>query len=698
MGQRFTLSGVLRISKKQLFSRVSRTGGEPRKLAEEEAKSVPPPEAEYSDDRRLAVFVEDDDVFVVESMSGKKKQVTKTLEKKSDVHLTKDGRKLYFTSNNNLYLVSLEDACIKQLTSFQPSRGETQQEKTQNQKWLEAQQKQLFQVFKEEKPKKEEKKPLYLKQNQSVVEIRLSPDEKRVLFILKEEPSQAKMAAVPKFVSESGYTEELRPRRKVGDLPDKRKMGIVELETQEVSWVDHGVEGKDVNLSFVAWPTHGLKTLLFGSSSDFKDCWYFLLDLGTGKTRILDHLHDDAWVKRGRRDAGWMPDEKRVFFLSEKDGYNHLYIVAVESGETRQLTSGRFEVSSPTITKDKSKWYFQSNEADPGESHFYMMPLEGGERVRITSLEGKNEAYLSPDENMLALVYSYSNKPSELYLQENKPGAEPKQVTLTPSERFKSYPWVAPEIVSVHARDGALVRARLYKPRDFKKGGPAVIFVHGAGYMQNVHKWWSTYYREYMFHHVLMERGYIVLDMDYRGSAGYGREWRTAIYRHMGGKDLADHVDGADYLVKEHMVDPKRIGIYGGSYGGFITLMALFVAPDVFGAGAALRPVTDWAHYNHDYAGSILNLPQDDDEAYKRSSPIYFADGLKKPLLICHGMVDTNVHFQDTVRLAQRLIELRKENWEVAMYPVEDHSFKNDSSWADEYKRILRLFETNLRN
>ena len=313
------------IKEAALFA-ISRTCGEPRKLAEEEAKSVPPPEAEYSDDRRLAVLVEDDDIFVVESMSGKKKQVTKTLDKKSDVHLTKDGKKLYFTSNNNLYSVSLEDACIKQLTSFQPSRGETQQEKTQNQKWLEAQQKQLFQVFKEEKPKKEEKKPFYLKQNQSVVEMRLSPDEKHVLFILKEEPSQAKMVAVPKFVSESGYTEELRPRRKVGDLPDKRKMGIVELETQEVSWVDHGVEGKDVNLTFVAWPEKSMKALLVGSSYDFKDRWYFLLDLETAKTRILDHLHDDAWVKRARRDSGWMPDEKRVFFLSERDGYDHLYI------------------------------------------------------------------------------------------------------------------------------------------------------------------------------------------------------------------------------------------------------------------------------------------------------------------------------------------------------------------------------------
>src|SRR3712207_8389611 len=151
-----------------------------------------------------------------------------------------------------------------------------------------------------------------------------------------------------------------------------------------------------------------------------------------------------------------------------------------------------------------------------------------------------------------------------------------------------------------------------------------------------------------MFHHVLVARGYVVLDVDYRASSGYGRDWRTAIYRHMGGKDLQDVVDGAKFLVDKEQVHPRRIGVYGGSYGGFITLMAMFTTPDVFVAGAALRPVTDWAHYNHPYTANILNRPQSDREAYERSSPIYHAQGLKGALLICHGMVDTNVHFQDS--------------------------------------------------
>ncbi len=222
------------------------------------------------------------------------------------------------------------------------------------------------------------------------------------------------------------------------------------------------------------------------------------------------------------------------------------------------------------------------------------------------------------------------------------------------------------------------------------------MFVHGAGYLQNAHRYWSSYYREYMFHHLLAAKGYVVLDPDYRASAGYGRDWRTAIYRWMGGKDLEDVVDGAAYLARSHGVDARRIGVYGGSYGGFITLMAMFTTPDTFAAGAALRPVTDWAHYNHPYTANILNEPQGDIEAYRKSSPIYFAAGLKGALLICHGMVDVNVHVQDSVRLAQRLIELRKENWELALYPVEDHGFESETSWADEYKRIQALFDRTL--
>ena len=620
-----------------------------------------------------------------------------------------------------------------------------QQRGTDSQEYLKKEERDLLDVIKrraekreqdEEKRKRERpRKPFQLAARQSAVNLQLSPDEKSVFVTVNEQGDGAKNTIVPNYVTETSYTEDIGSRSKVGDSQNRSRLAIVAVDNGEVKWVDHGQkqappaaekataeqgEGeargpqagtrggqggrpneprdRDVQLSQPLWSEDGTKAIVAARSADNKDRWVLALDPATGKTRVIVNEHDDAWVDGpGAFTLGWMKDNKSIYFQSERTGYAHLYAVPYEGGEPKPLTSGKWEVSGVQMSDDKSRFLLTTSEVHPGERHFYSMPAEGGERTKITAMPGSNQTFLSPDEKMLALIYSYSNKPPELYIAENRPGAEAKKVTSSPAPEFWNYAWIDPPIVTFKARDGAEVYARMFKPKNFKKGGPAVIFVHGAGYLQNVHRYWSSYSREYLFHHLLMENGFLVMDVDYRASSGYGRDWRTAIYRHMGGKDLDDQVDAAAWMVREHGVDAKKIGLYGGSYGGFITLMALFTQPDVFAAGAALRPVTDWAHYNHGYTSNILNVPQKDAEAYKKSSPIYFAQNLKGALLICHGMVDVNVHFQDTVRLVQRLIELRKTNWELAVYPVEDHGFVEPTSWADEYKRIFKLFQENLQ-
>jgi dipeptidyl aminopeptidase/acylaminoacyl peptidase len=611
----------------------------------------------------------------------------------------------------------------------------------------------------EAKRKQQEKrKPFSLQPRQQVGSLQLSPDEKSVIATVTESVEGAKNTIVPNYVTETAYTEDINSRTKVGDQQSRARLAVLNAENGEVKWVEHGQKQvapqtetrtertsaerverreseqsqqqtgqsqqqtggrqsqgeqrtaeteqarqaaeqreRDVQLFQPLWSEDGTKAVILARSADNKDRWILALDPATAKTRVIVNEHDDAWVDGpGAFTLGWMRGDQRIYFQSERDGYAHLYTVAYEGGEVRQLTTGKWEVTGVHMSEDKTRFFLTTSEAHPGERHLYVMSADGGERAKITSMPGNNQAFVSPDEKMLALNYSYSNKPPEIYIQENRAAAAASKITSSPAPEFWNYNWTDPPIITFAARDGATVYGRLYKPKSFKRGGPAVVFVHGAGYLQNVHRWWSNYYREYMFHHLLMENGFTVLDIDYRASAGYGRDWRTGIYRYMGGKDLDDHVDAARWLVREHGVDAKRIGIYGGSYGGFITLMAMFTQPDVFAAGAALRPVTDWAHYNHPYTSNILNVPQKDSEAYKKSSPIYFADKLKGALLICHGMVDTNVHFQDTVRLVQRLIELRKENWELAVYPVEDHGFVEPTSWADEYKRIFKLFVEHL--
>jgi dipeptidyl aminopeptidase/acylaminoacyl peptidase len=564
----------------------------------------------------------------------------------------------------------------------------------------------------------------YYTQGKNLSNLQLSPDGSYASFSIFTPSSGNKNTKVPDYTAASGYVEDLNSRPKVGSKPSKIEIGIYDLIRDTVFFVssskipgikdlpdyvkdypDKKWEEKDreVTLTTPIFSPNGKRAILQVRAFDNKDRWITEIDLMTGELRTLDRQRDEAWVggpgiggSFGGGVLGWLPDNQHVYFQSEETGYSHLYLLNVATGEKKALTSGQYEVFDPFLSKDKKHWYLTTSEVDPGERHFYRMPVMGGKMEKLTSMTGNNEVVLSPDEKELAILYSYSNKPAELYLQENKVGAKPKQLTSGQSEEFKAYPWRDPQIVRFPAQDGAQVPARLFLPEAAKKNGAAVIFVHGAGYLQNVHKWWSSYFREYMFHNLLTDLGYTVLDIDYRASAGYGRDWRTGIYRHMGGKDLSDHVDGAKFLMTQHGVEAGKIGIYGGSYGGFITLMALFNHGDIFTSGAALRSVTDWAHYNHGYTANILNTPEEDPIAYRRSSPIYFAEGLQGNLLIAHGMVDTNVHFQDVVRLSQRLIELGKDNWEMAVYPVEDHGFVEPSSWADEYKRILKLFNTTL--
>ena len=711
---------------------VLRDGGEPRRLTDEERKKAPAVDAVWDEARRRAIFVDDGDVAIVDSVARTRRQVTRTTEKESSPRWARHESHVSFLRGNDLFLVPVDAAAgdlVVQLTDVGPAKPEPKL--TDSQTFLKEEEQKLIGHVREaaEKKKKEEEKKkkaalpkLEMKEGQSVSDAVLAPDDDHVYLLVADKAERAKTAQVPSYVTESAYTEEIASRAKVGDTQEKRSLAVLSRKTGKSVWARNPAEGAEkptekptekpaenaekapeVRWTLPRLSRDGAFAVASVRSADNKDRWLVAVDPESGASRVLDHLHDDAWVRDVSDGLGFLPDDRRIWFLSERGGWMHLYTLDVSrpGADATPLTSGRWEVTQAELSPDRRKIYFSSTEAGAGERHVYSVSVDGGPRTRLTTAPGASEVEASPDEKTLALVHSEADQPPDVYLMADRAGAEARRVTTSSSEEWRSYPWLVPRLVTYKARDGAEVIARLYTPemvgatRDPR--APGVVFVHGAGYLQNAHRYWSSYYREYMFHHLLASRGYVVLDPDYRGSAGYGRDWRTAIYRHMGGKDLEDVVDGAKYLAAEQHVDARRVGVYGGSYGGFITLMAMFTTPDVFAAGAALRPVTDWAHYNHQYTSSILNAPPRDPEAYRRSSPIYFAEGLKGALLICHGMVDTNVHFQDSVRLAQRLIELRKENWELAVYPVENHAFEEETSWADEYKRILKLFEENLR-
>jgi Dipeptidyl aminopeptidases/acylaminoacyl-peptidases len=722
---------------------VNRDGSGMRKLSDEEKKDAPPANAQWTRDKHRAVYVDEGDVFLWDSATGKRRALTQTNDVESSPQFTFDETRVTFIRANNVFAMDLGNGALTQLTNIvaPDDKGpnvtlwdDAAKKETASQEYIKGEERKLLDVIDRKAKKREEDeakkkrehpvKPFKLDKKQTLANARLTPDGKFIVLVVNNESEKAKKTIVPNYVTEAVYTDTIPGREKVGDPQPPSRIAVASATTGEVKWFEHGLKPlapaadtpqksvaaapadeqakaneqktekaenaqpkeREVNLRAPIWSEDGKHAFVVVRSSDNKDAWIMAFDPATAKGRIIVTMHDDDWLRfADNASSGWAGNAT-IYYLSESTGFMHLYEVTFDSGVVKPLTGGKWEVDSVALSDDKKSFYMTTSEGSPYERHLYRMPVVGGTSTKLTSMAGNNEAVASPDGNAFANVYSYTNKPPELYIGS-------KRITTSPAPDFASYRWLDVPIVNVPARDGVDVPAHIYKPANWKRGGRAVIFVHGAGYLQNVHRWWSSYSHEYMFHHLLMSRGYLVLDIDYRGSRGYGRDWRTAVYRHMGGKDLDDQVDAARWLVKVHGVDPKRIGIYGGSYGGFITLMAMFTTPDVFAAGAALRPVTDWAQYNHGYTSGILNSPQTDAEAYRKSSPMYFAQGLKGRLLICHGMVDTNVHFQDSVRLAQRLIELRKTNWELAVFPVENHGFVEPTSWADEYKRILKLFE-----
>lgn len=732
-------------AKEELF-KVSATATKPIKAAEKEDEKLLSLNYTYNADRSLGLIEKSGDIYLQNFKNNKETRLTSTQERENSPVFLTNGNIVY-QLGDNLFEVDLKSAETRQLTNFVKGKKAGRPEArplTEQDKWLKAQQTELFDIIKKRNAENRsgtrggrgrsgatsaDSKPLkeLYTEDKFLNGVTISPDGHFITYKLTTPAQNNHSTIVPNYITSSGYTEDIPGRTKVGEnenisqgfIYDTQKDSVYAIQTATIPGIkdlpdylkDYPKEldslkkknaDRPVNFFGPIWNDNGSTAIVVATSTDNKDRWILKLDASTGNFSLVDRQHDEAWIGGPgisgfyQGNTGWI-DNNRFYYQSEATGYSHLYVANVATGDKKQLTSGKWEVQSVQLSKDRSTFYLKTNKEHPGITNFFKISVNGGELVQITTMKGLNDITLSPDEKYIAINYSFMDKPGELYLQPNKVGAKAEKITQSTSAEFNSYKWRQPDMVSFKNRYGADVYARVYKSDNPHPNHPAVVFVHGAGYLQNVHFGWSTYFREFMFNNLLADNGYTVIDIDYTGSSGYGRDHRTGIYRHMGGKDLTDQVDGVKFLVEKYGVNPQHVGLYGGSYGGFITLMAMFNEADVFASGAALRSVTDWAHYNHGYTSNILNEPFNDPIAYKRSSPIYFADKLKGNLLMAHGMVDVNVHFQDIVRISQRFIELGKNNWELAVYPVEDHGFIEPSSWTDEYKRIFKLYENTLK-
>ncbi|MHB1312572.1 MAG: prolyl oligopeptidase family serine peptidase [Gemmatimonadaceae bacterium] len=707
----------------------------PERLSDAQMDSVAPIIADgaLSPDRTRRVASVRGDLYIVDLKKSSVRRLTETIAPETNPRFSTDGQRVLFLRDGNAWSVDLATGLARQLTDIRtaeapagstgrggPGAAAASRAGDDTQRGaLERDQRRLFEVVRDQLAADSVRKAeTAAREAQAIRAVTLAPGERvqqlsvnpsggAILFTTTTAAAGARTAIVPSYVTATGYTEDIPNRTKVGDAQPRSRLGYQSLPRGEVKWLRSIDSDSLIAYSqVVTWNDAGTAALIVGSSSNFKVRQLSTVDAATGAVKAIDVMRDSAWVGGpcSFGCAGFYDDDRRIYFADESSGWAQLYSTAADGSDRKALTTGAFEIYDVALSSDRRSFFFHSSEVSAFDRDFYRMPIAGGARQKLTTGPGGHAAVLSPDEKSMADVQSTTTRSPDLFLAGVCPAAAmckmapASQLTVSQTAAWRAFPWIDPAIVMIPASDGVQVPAHIYKPQDIgaTPNGAAVIFVHGAGYLHNVGHFWSEYPREFMFNNYLASKGYVVLDIDYRASAGYGRDWRTAIYRFMGGRDLQDQVDGSAYLAKQFGIDPERVGMYGGSYGGFMTLMALFTAPRSFGAGAALRSVTDWAHYNHGYTGSILNLPQDDTLAYHRSSPIFHADGLEDPLLMMHGMVDTNVNFQDIVRLTERLIELGKTGWDLAVYPVESHGFVRPASWTDEYRRIFDLFERTI--
>ena len=687
----------------------------------------------YDRERRRALFIRGGDVFMSQAGNPALLQLTRTEAAESAPQFSADGRRVLFRRGND-WLAWRPDAPIEPVllpkAEKDPAQPPPVGPATAHELRLIAtlaRQKAEAELLKQDREARRWGEasgavlPTYFGDKVVIEASALSPDGRHALVITTEKGADpGREGKMPVYVNESGYEEFETVRTRVGRNPPlAQKLWLVDVGTRSVRELDFSVLpgiGQDplaalrkaqkldalkgnrpVRMDYpIVWSADGSQVAVLIRAIDNKDRWLAGIDFASGRLTVRDRLTDPAWINWSFNEFGFLPDN-RFWYLSERGGYSQLHLGSGKAATA--LTGGRFEVSNVQWNTAGSHAYFLCNRAWPGDYEVCRVDADGSNLREVTTLDGVEDFMLSPDDRQLAVRYSASYLPPQLAVVDAQNG-QTRKLTDTRTAAFKARTWVEPEYVQVPSKHGAgVIWSKLYRPKEFVPGKkyPIALFVHGAGYLQNVSARYPNYFREQMFHNLLVEKGYVVLDMDYRASEGYGRDWRTAIYRQMGHPELEDYLDGVDYMVATQQGDRANVGIYGGSYGGFMSFMALFRAPETFKAGAALRPVTDWTSYNHEYTSNILNTPELDPEAYRISSPIEYAQNLKGALLISHGMMDDNVFYQDSVRLSQRLIELKKHNWTLASYPLERHAYAQPESWYDQYRRIYELFETNLK-
>jgi len=453
------------------------------------------------------------------------------------------------------------------------------------------------------------------------------------------------------------------------------------------------------------------------TSPDFKRRTTTLVDIGGGEPKVLHEVVEEKfWSMTGDANGGAQPspDGKWIAFLSDRDGWDHLYVMPASGGNAVQITKGKYEAWRPTWSPDSTRIAFDANEPDRyGTRHVYIAAINGDPtRATITAAtegRGTNIApQWSPDGARLVYQHTDAQNSADLYVIDAKASSRPVRLTDSMPATIDRSQFVEPQMVHYAGPDGQQVPAWLLVPKnlDRSKKHPAIVWIHGDGVNQNYDGWHvqRNYAVYYSFHQYLLQQGYVVIAPDYRGSIGYGRVWREGVYMDVGGKDARDAWMAANYLKTLDYVDTDRVGVWGLSYGGFFTLIAVTDQPKLFRAGVDVAGVVDYAMYYEDpYHGgwttSRIGTPDQNPRVYAQASPLSHVDRLERPLLVLHGTSDVNVPYLHSVRLIDELMKKGKGDLVSFMtYPGEFHYFTREHVLRDAWHRVEDFFDEHLKD
>jgi dipeptidyl-peptidase-4 len=538
-----------------------------------------------------------------------------------------------------------------------------------------------------------------------------SPDSRAIAFLQVDE---SPIEPSERYEVSGEKIEIIEQRYPYAGTPNVRyRLGVIELESGETRWISLGevpFEEQDIYIPRVAWLPDGSGLTFQRQSRDQKRLDLVVHDLETGRQRILVSERSETWINL-HDDLHFLEGLEAFIWSSERSGFRHLYLIGLDGEIIRPLTEGRWPVGALTaVDEDLGLLYFTAGIDTPAEQHLYRQSLATGtpEAIqRVSRRDGWHEITFDAEARTYLDTFSSAAHPPQLslhsadgerlaWLIENRIDSDHPYAPFMPGHRPTEFGVIES---SSGSGDRQELHYRMIRPAGFDETRTYPVFLHvyGGPTSRMVVNQWG---RRHLIDQYMARSGYVVFSIDNRGIAGQGVKFQAPAYLNLGQVEIEDQMTGVEFLKAQPFVDADRIGVFGWSYGGYMTLMMLMQHPGQFAAGAAVAPVTDWALYDTHYTERYLGMPRTDSgaptEAYARANVLEYAENLADPLLLVHGMADDNVLFTHSTLLMQKL-QSEAIDFELMTYPGEKHAISGEGQRLHVYRQIDRFLERNLQ-